>query len=473
MKTNGVSSRQHLIYFKRMALGGSGNDFSPFKRRTDMTTFNRKEQPEELQDPQQAAGETTFSETSLVELLAPLHIDVSSQQSASLDACLVELGSRQKFPVKIPRCLIGRERTNDIIVRGDPTVSRHHCVITFEEGQYFIEDLASRNGTFIGGTRVNTRRCLTHNEQLRVGLTRFEFLCQDQDESDMEEADRGAAVNVPHSRPSAGSDDVTTGCESVSVYEDDDVCTVELPEANLREVRAGRLRDDAGSSRATDELLTTQPRPVVPDWCSRYLRVELEEKRAKVLELSGQIALLEQERKDTQDLILRTERLRNALLLSSGVELAESCAHVFERFGYRVRPSEADERRLYLRLDDAVVAIAYVSESGPVLQAADVAELVKLQIAYWCEHLVEPKGVLIANPYEGQAPSEGSEEGFSEDLIAYAGSKNIVLITTLQLLSIYKEVDLGGADLETIRRELMSAAGSLTCSTLEPAPLAV
>jgi hypothetical protein len=437
-----------------------------------MSTFN-DEEPEELKEGKESGAETTFSETSLMELLAPLHIDVFSEQSTPIDACLVELGSRQKFPIKIPRCLIGRERTNDIVVRGDPTVSRHHCVITFEQGQYFIEDLASRNGTFIGGGRVSTRQRLTDNDQLRVGLTRFEVFCDSRGESGLEDRDRGAAAHVPRSRPSAGGDHVRAGFQSGSPDEDDDVCTVELPEANLREVRAGRLRDETGGSRATAELLDTQPRPAVPDWCSRYLLVELEERRAKVLELSGQIALLEQEKKQTQDLILRTERLRNALLLSSGVELAEACAHVFERCGFRVRPSESDERRLYLRLDEAVAAIAFVPEMGPALKASDVAELVKLQISYWCEHLVEPKGVLITNPYEGQAPFASSEESFGGDIIAYASSKNIVLVTTLQLLSIFKEVELGGADAETIRYELMSSAGSLACRALEPAPLAV
>jgi hypothetical protein len=48
---------------------------------------------------------------------------------------------------------IGREPNNDIEL-GDQRVSRHHAVLWAENGAWYVRDLDSANGTFIGQTRV-------------------------------------------------------------------------------------------------------------------------------------------------------------------------------------------------------------------------------------------------------------------------------------------------------------------------------
>ena len=58
---------------------------------------------------------------------------------------------------------VGRDPGNDIILR-DPKVSRHHSEIVFERGFFVLHDLASANGTYVNGKRIEIMRA-------RYGIT--------------------------------------------------------------------------------------------------------------------------------------------------------------------------------------------------------------------------------------------------------------------------------------------------------------
>ena len=62
---------------------------------------------------------------------------------------------------------LGRDPGNDIILR-DPKVSRHHAEIVFERGFFVLHDLASANGTYVNGKRVQ-RAELKLGDRLRIG----------------------------------------------------------------------------------------------------------------------------------------------------------------------------------------------------------------------------------------------------------------------------------------------------------------
>ncbi len=51
------------------------------------------------------------------------------------------------------RLLVGRHRACDVVV-GDPSVSRRHAQLTFRDGVWVLQDLASTNGTRVNGRRV-------------------------------------------------------------------------------------------------------------------------------------------------------------------------------------------------------------------------------------------------------------------------------------------------------------------------------
>ena len=70
---------------------------------------------------------------------------------------------------------IGRARDNLVCLAEDPTVSRRHCIICFEEGQALVSDMGSVQGTFVNGFSV-PGQILSHGDRVRVGRTIFVYV---------------------------------------------------------------------------------------------------------------------------------------------------------------------------------------------------------------------------------------------------------------------------------------------------------
>jgi pSer/pThr/pTyr-binding forkhead associated (FHA) protein len=79
----------------------------------------------------------------------------------------------------VDHLVIGREPDLDLAVE-DPLVSRRHARIDLGGDQPTVEDLESRNGTYVNGQIVHGRRPLAPGDQIRVGLTVAELRTADQ-----------------------------------------------------------------------------------------------------------------------------------------------------------------------------------------------------------------------------------------------------------------------------------------------------
>lgn len=66
---------------------------------------------------------------------------------------------------------IGRAGDNDIVL-DDETVSSHHARIMYQGGQWWVEDLASRNGTEVNEVQVHSPLVITYDDEIRMGRVR-------------------------------------------------------------------------------------------------------------------------------------------------------------------------------------------------------------------------------------------------------------------------------------------------------------
>ena len=64
--------------------------------------------------------------------------------------------------------VLGRSSNCDILLE-DKTVSGRHARLSYHHGQWWLEDLASTNGTFLNDEPVNTAVVLTNGDQIRCG----------------------------------------------------------------------------------------------------------------------------------------------------------------------------------------------------------------------------------------------------------------------------------------------------------------
>ena len=63
---------------------------------------------------------------------------------------------------------LGREVDNDVVLL-DPKVSRHHAVIQRQDDTYVLNDLGSRNGTFLNGQRLIAPALLKKEDLISIG----------------------------------------------------------------------------------------------------------------------------------------------------------------------------------------------------------------------------------------------------------------------------------------------------------------
>ncbi|MBV9265579.1 MAG: sigma 54-interacting transcriptional regulator [Acidobacteriaceae bacterium] len=69
---------------------------------------------------------------------------------------------------------IGRQASNHLCIE-DVSVSRHHCVILYDNDRYKIKDLNSHNRTLLNG-RTIAEASLSNADQLKIGATVFQFV---------------------------------------------------------------------------------------------------------------------------------------------------------------------------------------------------------------------------------------------------------------------------------------------------------
>ncbi|HUP63445.1 MAG TPA: FHA domain-containing protein [Thermoanaerobaculia bacterium] len=78
------------------------------------------------------------------------------------------------YPLLESVCMIGRTDTNHIELADGSVSSRHARIVRTPEG-FVIEDLQSRNGTFVNGEKVDDSRMLADGDLLRVGKVIMTF----------------------------------------------------------------------------------------------------------------------------------------------------------------------------------------------------------------------------------------------------------------------------------------------------------
>lgn len=75
--------------------------------------------------------------------------------------------------------LIGRGESCNLRPKSD-SVSRKHCILVIRDNRLLIQDLVSRNGTYVNGKRLPTDKAkvLSAGDELRVGKIAFEVLIE-------------------------------------------------------------------------------------------------------------------------------------------------------------------------------------------------------------------------------------------------------------------------------------------------------
>lgn len=78
-------------------------------------------------------------------------------------------GAGKKLPLVPMTMTVGREHDNNIELK-DEDVARYHARISFQRGQYILQDLESSSGTWVNDERIS-EAILKQGDKIRVGAT--------------------------------------------------------------------------------------------------------------------------------------------------------------------------------------------------------------------------------------------------------------------------------------------------------------
>ena len=205
----------------------------------------------------------------------------------------------------------------------------------------------------------------------------------------------------------------------------------------------------------------------IPDWCKQYFSDELKSLNVELEELNEKIRKTQERIKEIEGQTALTKGLRNTLLTHKGTELIDACKKVLTLVGWKVTQSEEDKHELLLENEDEKVAIARIIWTEDNAERSHLGQLSISQTRYWCDKAVEPKCLLIVAKITGDEAEDPSETT-DEEVVDYAGKKNICLLSTLQLLAIYRDVSLKDGDADEARSEILESKGWLDGYKIEP-----
>ena len=91
-----------------------------------------------------------------------------ADRPAAVLLVLAPSGQRSRVPLEAMPFTIGRQSGNSLVLRDNRT-SRNHSRIVFENGNYVVEDLSSRHGTWVNGKQV-ARHVLRDSDRIEFGV---------------------------------------------------------------------------------------------------------------------------------------------------------------------------------------------------------------------------------------------------------------------------------------------------------------
>ena len=100
--------------------------------------------------------------------------DAKIQRPAALLHIMMRDGSVIERDLNENEVKIGKGPQNDIIL-SDASVSGVHAMISFENGEYKLSDLGSRNGTLLNEARITEQRVIQHGDLIKMGHCALTF----------------------------------------------------------------------------------------------------------------------------------------------------------------------------------------------------------------------------------------------------------------------------------------------------------
>src|SRR3990172_135548 len=103
---------------------------------------------------------------------------IGNRKVPALDVKYLGGGLSEELRFTSPEVVIGRHPRCEWVLAND-TVSSRHARMVYHHDQWWLEDLGSRNGTFLNGATLTAPAVLANRDQVRCGKVNFSIAMED------------------------------------------------------------------------------------------------------------------------------------------------------------------------------------------------------------------------------------------------------------------------------------------------------
>ena len=124
-------------------------------------------------------GASEYGTTVLGEIEGGTTVLSAEELNAVVYPHLIRVRDNSKISVNKTVFSMGKsENGNDYIISDNSAISRNHVLITISNGEYFVKDLGSTNGTYIDDVRIEKEvdNKIQSGQKLRLANDEFEFI---------------------------------------------------------------------------------------------------------------------------------------------------------------------------------------------------------------------------------------------------------------------------------------------------------
>jgi len=83
------------------------------------------------------------------------------------------------FIIHKQETIIGRQEDCDIVIN-DPLISKVHCrIITDDDGKFYLEDMGSKNSTFLNDKAIKKSMHIIYGDRIIIGSTIIRFYMEE------------------------------------------------------------------------------------------------------------------------------------------------------------------------------------------------------------------------------------------------------------------------------------------------------
>jgi hypothetical protein len=219
----------------------------------------------------------------------------------------------------------------------------------------------------------------------------------------------------------------------------------------------------ASAPQSKEPVTKFETKTPAPEWCISYPFPGLDDVRVERGSLYEQIRQLQSKINNIDDKIAALDSIKNVLLAGEGEDLISVCKKTFTKLGWSSKPTTTDEE-LWLCVNGEPEAVVRIVRSPDQAKRGDLAQLDLACTKFWEENGREAKGILLTSTW---TKSGGPDEpDFPTPVAEFAEKHNLCLLTTAQLLSAFRELELGKGSGEDLRKKIISTSGPLKGLTL-------